>query len=118
MHAVRYAIFPVCCPIPDGMVLLSALIAQPCHGWLPLSDAHGITPPKSFFLTYVRHFVSKGRSPGHTDFDLIIVCKDIISAKIRLKPRNLAELWGKNFAKIKEMYNLMAVLQEYSFFFR
>ena len=49
MHAVRYAIFPVCCPIPDGMVCLSALIAQPCHGWLPLSDAAGITPSKSFF---------------------------------------------------------------------
>lgn len=34
----------------------------------------------------------------------------IHSAKIRHKQRNLAELWGKNFAKIKEMYNFVAVL--------
>ena len=41
-HAVRYAIFPVRCPIPKGMAFLSACIAQPCYGWLPLSDAYGI----------------------------------------------------------------------------
>ena len=33
---------PIRCPIPKGMAFLSACIAQPCYGWLPLSDAYGI----------------------------------------------------------------------------